>query len=153
MWDDKLYTFKFIYCDTYSVHCASDSHRWNLLHEISCSASYRLTQPTTYHPSIHPSTALCAAQTLSIFHTFPSLQSHPINIYATSMLYMIIKSFFSFSLHRFQAGFDAHVENSPMGTRSPIPRIKRPFNEPRQLPPSKAGATTVRRRATSSNSL
>ena len=58
MWCDKSYTFNFVCCNAYSVYCASDSHHRNLLHEVSCFATYRLTQPTAYHPS----TAQCAAQ-------------------------------------------------------------------------------------------
>jgi hypothetical protein len=121
------------------LHCASDSHHRNLLHEISCFASYRRTQPTAYHPS----TAQCAAQTLLIFHNFPSLQSHPINIYTTRVIYMIIKSLFSFALRRFQAGFNVHVANSPVGTRNTFLRVKWLLNELRQLPLSTAGATNV----------
>ena len=131
------------------MHCASDSQHRNLLHEISCFASYRLTQPTAYHPS----TAQRAAQTLLIFHNFPSLQSHPLNIYTTRILYMIIIPLFSFALRRSQDGFDAHVANSPMGTRSPFLRAKRPLNELRQLPPLTFGATNVWRCEPSSTTL
>jgi hypothetical protein len=131
------------------VHCASDSHHRNLLHEIPCFASCRLTQPTAYHPS----TAQCAAQTLLIFQNFPSLQSHPINIYTTRILCMIIKPLFSLALHRFPACFDARVANSPMGTRNHFLRVKRPLNVLRKLSPSTAGATDVWRCAPSSSTL
>ena len=131
------------------MHCTSDSNHRKLLFEISCFASYRLTQPTAYHPS----TAQCAAQTLLIFHNFPSLQSHPINIYTTRILCMIIKSLFSLALHCFPADFDAHGANSPMGTWNQFLRVKRPLNELRQLPPSTPGATNVWRCAPSSSTL
>jgi hypothetical protein len=50
---------------------------------------------------------------------------------------------FSFSLRRFRTGFDAHIANSPVGTRRPFPSVKWPDNKLEHLPPSTVGVINV----------